>query len=100
MKAWNLWNECEGQKFIDENFSKNCLVSETLRWMNVTLLCTQEYPNDRPSMSSVVFMLEDECTGIAEPLEPEPTMSLSNIGISIKSSEPTNGSNSYIYSKF
>jgi len=36
----------------------------------VGLLCVQEWPEDRPTMSSVVSMLSSECTLLSQPKQP------------------------------
>ena len=46
-----------------------CNLSEVLRSINVGLLCVQRFPDDRPSMHSVVLMLGSEGT-LPRPKEP------------------------------
>lgn len=68
--AWQLWKDDKGEQFIDENLINDCPVHEALRWINIALLCVQEEPTARPTMSSVVFMLEGQWTSLPQPLEP------------------------------
>ncbi|XP_020272361.1 probable LRR receptor-like serine/threonine-protein kinase At5g10290 [Asparagus officinalis] len=49
---------------IDRNLNKNYDIEEVEKVIQVALLCTQATPEDRPSMSEVVRMLEGE--GLAE----------------------------------
>lgn len=42
--------------------SENCPPTEALRCIQVGLLCVQENAEDRPNMSTVVFMLGNETT--------------------------------------
>ncbi|KAG0453983.1 hypothetical protein HPP92_025287 [Vanilla planifolia] len=49
---------------IDRNLNKNYSAVEVEKMVQVALLCTQATPEDRPSMSEVVRMLEGE--GLAE----------------------------------
>lgn len=49
---------------IDQNLSMNYDIEEVEKMIQVALLCTQSTPEDRPSMSEVVRMLEGE--GLAE----------------------------------
>ncbi|CAI9270148.1 unnamed protein product [Lactuca saligna] len=56
--AWMLWDEGKGEKLIDENLNDDSPVDEALKWLRIALLCVEEDPNDRPTMSSVVSMLE------------------------------------------
>jgi hypothetical protein len=39
--------------------------------IHVSLLCVQQRPKDRPSMSSVVLMLSSESTALPQPQKPE-----------------------------
>ncbi|KAM7530758.1 hypothetical protein LguiB_034168 [Lonicera macranthoides] len=68
--AWRMWKEGTVEQLIDENVRESCIVSEALRWTNIALLCVREDPNDRPPMSSVVFMLEGQLTSLPQPSEP------------------------------
>ena len=47
----------------------SCALSEVLRCVHVGLLCIQQLPEDRPSMSSVLLMLGGECA-LPRPKEP------------------------------
>ncbi|KAI0507627.1 hypothetical protein KFK09_013753 [Dendrobium nobile] len=52
------------ESIIDRNLNKNYNVEEVEKMIQVALLCTQATPEDRPSMSEVVRMLEGE--GLSE----------------------------------
>ncbi|PKA59471.1 putative LRR receptor-like serine/threonine-protein kinase [Apostasia shenzhenica] len=52
------------ESIIDRNLKKNYSADEVEKMIQVALLCTQATPEDRPSMSEVVRMLEGE--GLAE----------------------------------
>ncbi|THG08313.1 hypothetical protein TEA_019977 [Camellia sinensis var. sinensis] len=58
--AWRLYEEGKSLELIDEALWDSCYQIEMLRSIHVGLLCVQESPNDRPSMSSVVLMLGSE----------------------------------------
>jgi hypothetical protein len=45
---------------VDEALRDSCTLSELLRCIHVGLLCVQQIPEDRPTMSSVVLMLSSE----------------------------------------
>ncbi|XWS52136.1 hypothetical protein CRYUN_Cryun11dG0041300 [Craigia yunnanensis] len=49
--------------------TESCSLSEVVRCIHIALLCVQQHPEDRPSMSSVVLMLGSE-TALLEPKEP------------------------------
>ncbi|CAI9270150.1 unnamed protein product [Lactuca saligna] len=74
--AWMLWEEGKGEQLIDENLNDDCPVDEGLKWMRIALLCVEEDPNDRPTMSSVAFMLEGEWKSLSDP---KPPMSFSQL---------------------
>ncbi|KAI3698067.1 hypothetical protein L6452_31181 [Arctium lappa] len=87
LKAWMLLEEGKGEQLIDGNLKDDCPVNKALKWMDIALLCIQEDPKDRPTMSSVTFMLEGEWTS---PLKPKPSMSFPKIIISEHSSSVSN----------
>lgn len=68
--AWRLWNEGRGVELIDSKIVNDCPLSETLRRIHIALLCVQENPADRPTMSSVVLMLGSNSVDLPKPLEP------------------------------
>ncbi|KAL7212039.1 hypothetical protein ACSBR2_014825 [Camellia fascicularis] len=68
--AWRLWNDGKAQELIDRNLIGSCPVRKVSIWINIALLCVQENPDDRPSMSKVAFMLGGQSTEIAKPSEP------------------------------
>ncbi|KAD3069333.1 hypothetical protein E3N88_37213 [Mikania micrantha] len=69
--AWCLWKENKGVEFVDRCLLHNYPIDEALRWINIALLCVQEDPQDRPTMSTVVFMLEDRWSAkLPAPSEP------------------------------
>ena len=55
-----MWEEERSLELIDECFRDSCTLSEVLRCIHVSLLCVQQRPEDRPSMSTVILMLGDE----------------------------------------
>ncbi|GLT46750.1 hypothetical protein SLA2020_204800 [Shorea laevis] len=67
--AWRLWKEGNPSKLIDSFVLESCNLSEVLRCIHISLLCVQQHPEDRPNMSSVVFMLGSE-TALGQPKEP------------------------------
>ncbi|KAJ9566428.1 hypothetical protein OSB04_002394 [Centaurea solstitialis] len=69
--AYRLWKEKKGEELIDGRLIENSSVAEALRWINIALLCVQEDPQDRPTMSTVVFMLEGQWSAnLPTPSEP------------------------------
>ncbi|RZC09266.1 G-type lectin S-receptor-like serine/threonine-protein kinase At4g27290 [Glycine soja] len=67
--AWTLWKEGRALDLIDDsNMKESCVISEVLRCIHVGLLCVQQYPEDRPTMASVILMLESHME-LVEPKE-------------------------------
>lgn len=64
-----LHNEGRSLEMVDPNLGESCYLSEVLRSIHVALLCVQQFPEDRPSMSSVVLMLGGE-GALPQPKEP------------------------------
>ncbi|XP_048320097.2 G-type lectin S-receptor-like serine/threonine-protein kinase SRK, partial [Ziziphus jujuba] len=54
--AWLLWNEGSALDLMDSSLKDSCVECQALRCIQVGLLCVQEFPQDRPTMASVVFM--------------------------------------------
>ncbi|XP_028098422.1 G-type lectin S-receptor-like serine/threonine-protein kinase SRK [Camellia sinensis] len=69
-QAWRLWNDGKAQELIDRNLISNCLVRKVSIWINIALLCVQENPDDRPSMSKATLILGGQSTEITKPSEP------------------------------
>ncbi|RZC29555.1 G-type lectin S-receptor-like serine/threonine-protein kinase At4g27290 isoform X1 [Glycine soja] len=66
--AWTLWKEKNALQLIDSSIKDSCVISEVLRCIHVSLLCLQQYPGDRPTMTSVIQMLGSEME-LVEPKE-------------------------------
>ncbi|XP_062008420.1 G-type lectin S-receptor-like serine/threonine-protein kinase At4g27290 isoform X1 [Rosa rugosa] len=67
--AWRLWNEGRPLELIDSWLESSCNLLEVLRCIQVSLLCVQHHPEDRPSMASVVIMLGSDIA-LAQPIQP------------------------------
>ncbi|TXG47217.1 hypothetical protein EZV62_026511 [Acer yangbiense] len=60
---WELWRDNKAPEIVDSCISNLCPVhDEVLRCIQVGLLCVQDDARDRPTMSTVVFMLCNEAT--------------------------------------
>ncbi|KAF8009578.1 hypothetical protein BT93_J0553 [Corymbia citriodora subsp. variegata] len=68
--AWLLWSEGRAMELIDESICASFIESQAKRCIQVGLLCVQKFPEDRPTMSSVVFMLANEGPTLPLPKEP------------------------------
>ncbi|CAL5183341.1 unnamed protein product [Lathyrus oleraceus] len=68
--AWRLWNEGKVLELIDSSYADSYSESEVIRCINVGLICVQEKIEDRPTMPSVVMMLNSETTMLPQPKHP------------------------------
>ncbi|XWS51982.1 hypothetical protein CRYUN_Cryun11dG0028500 [Craigia yunnanensis] len=68
--AWLLWNEGRAMDLVDACLEDSIVESQVLRCIQVGLLCVQNLPKDRPTMSSVNFMLANEEASLPHPKEP------------------------------
>lgn len=60
-RVWELYREGELERLVDTSIGdKNADMDEACRYLKIGLLCTQSLPKNRPSMSSVIMMLNDE----------------------------------------
>ncbi|KAM7530730.1 hypothetical protein LguiB_034140 [Lonicera macranthoides] len=69
-KAWELWNEDKIVELIDQAVFDTRFQIEITRYINVGLLCVQEFANDRPIISTVLSMLSSEIAELAVPKQP------------------------------
>ncbi|KAK4439264.1 G-type lectin S-receptor-like serine/threonine-protein kinase [Sesamum alatum] len=64
---WKLWNEDNVARMIDLRISGASYRAEVVRCIHIGLLCVQELPKDRPSVSAVLSMLSSETIELPEP---------------------------------
>lgn len=69
-QAWHLWNENKPEDLIDPSIAETCSQTELLRCIHVGLLCVQDSADWRPTMSTVLLMLESETANLPLPREP------------------------------
>ncbi|KAK9084975.1 hypothetical protein Sjap_025386 [Stephania japonica] len=67
--AWELWRKSRPLELVDGAMGTSFPKQEVVKFIQVGILCVQENANDRPMMSSVVFMLSNETT-IPTPEQP------------------------------
>ncbi|KAH1120603.1 hypothetical protein J1N35_003763 [Gossypium stocksii] len=72
--AWRLWNEGNIWSLVDKIISESELNSknekEIWKCIHVGLLCVQEYAKDRPTMSTIISMLNNEISDLHPPKQP------------------------------
>lgn len=64
-----MWNVGRPLELTDSWLESSCNLSEVLRCVQVSLLCVQHHPEDRPSMASVVIMLGSDIA-LSQPKQP------------------------------
>ncbi|KAK2978974.1 hypothetical protein RJ640_017538 [Escallonia rubra] len=67
--AWKLWSNGKSLEIVDASMGESWLAHDVLRCIQVGLMCVQDSAADRPTMSSVIFMLSNE-TNLPSPRQP------------------------------
>ncbi|KAK4588184.1 hypothetical protein RGQ29_019251 [Quercus rubra] len=68
--AWRLWKEGKELEFVDPLLMVSGQTIEVLKCMHIGLLCVQEDPEDRPTMTSVVVLLGNDSLALPQPKHP------------------------------
>ncbi|XP_011007883.1 PREDICTED: cysteine-rich receptor-like protein kinase 10 isoform X3 [Populus euphratica] len=68
--AWKLWSDGQGLELMDPMLEKSSVATEVLRCIHIGLLCVQEDPADRPTMSSVLHKLASDTITLPIPKQP------------------------------
>ncbi|KAF9689603.1 hypothetical protein SADUNF_Sadunf01G0109500 [Salix dunnii] len=69
-KAWKSWNSRRALDMMDPVLGNPPSTSVLLRHINIGLLCVQESPTDRPTMSDVFSMIVNENAPLPAPKQP------------------------------
>uniref|UniRef100_A0A7C9CK38 Protein kinase domain-containing protein n=1 Tax=Opuntia streptacantha TaxID=393608 RepID=A0A7C9CK38_OPUST len=67
--AWMLFREGAALEVVDPSIRNSSYAFQMERSIHMGLLCVQQHPDDRPSMSLVTAMLTSDCE-LSEPKEP------------------------------
>ncbi|XP_038893613.1 cysteine-rich receptor-like protein kinase 10 [Benincasa hispida] len=70
--AWKLWKDEMPLELLDASLEDSYSKNEVLRCIHIALLCVQDDPSRRPSMASIVVMLNSDWVPL--PLPEEPTI--------------------------
>ncbi|KAM4102050.1 hypothetical protein ACB094_05G193400 [Castanea mollissima] len=68
--AWKLWNDDNIMALVDPTIWDPCFQMEMLRCIHVGLLCVQELARDRPTVSTIISMLNSEILDLPTPKKP------------------------------
>ncbi|MED6216355.1 hypothetical protein PIB30_006998 [Stylosanthes scabra] len=90
--AWRLWKEDKALELMDSTIKESCVISEVLRCIHVSLLCVQQYPEDRPTMATVLLMLGSEMD-LVEHKEPGFFPKRVSVGVNAHSNQSEKHSN-------
>ncbi|KAL8214701.1 hypothetical protein R6Q57_004150 [Mikania cordata] len=77
--AWSKWKDGDTLEILDSNIVDSVSQSEAIRCIHIALLCVQEDDEIRPSMASVVHMLNSNSIALPEPQNP-PFVSRKRVG--------------------
>ncbi|XP_029130987.1 G-type lectin S-receptor-like serine/threonine-protein kinase At4g03230 isoform X2 [Cajanus cajan] len=68
--AWKLWTENKLVNLMDPCLGGTCNENQFIKCALIGLLCIQDEPGDRPTMSNVLSMLDMETTTLPIPTQP------------------------------
>ncbi|KAJ8749071.1 hypothetical protein K2173_013678 [Erythroxylum novogranatense] len=67
--AWELW-KVDPLKLVDLAIMESTVKDQVLKCINVSLLCVEHNPCDRPTMSDVLSMLASDVNQLSSPKQP------------------------------
>ncbi|XP_038689944.1 cysteine-rich receptor-like protein kinase 25 isoform X2 [Tripterygium wilfordii] len=68
--AWRNWRSGTPLQIMDPALRDSCIEQEVIRCIDIGLLCVQEDMEDRPTMASVVVMLNSDSVSLQLPNQP------------------------------
>uniref|UniRef100_A0A1J3J8S9 Cysteine-rich receptor-like protein kinase 18 n=1 Tax=Noccaea caerulescens TaxID=107243 RepID=A0A1J3J8S9_NOCCA len=68
--VWSLWENKLLPEIVDPCIREDCKIDEVIRYIHIGLLCVQENPEDRPTMSTIHQMLTTSSMTLPIPLPP------------------------------
>ena len=69
-QAWKLWTGNKMLDLMDKTLRDTCIEDQFVKCINIGLLCVQYDPSDRPTMSTVIKMLDSEIANLPTPKQP------------------------------
>ena len=70
LQAWKNWREGTASNIVDPTIRPTGSTTEIMRCIHIALLCVQENVANRPTMASVVLMLNSYSMTLVVPSEP------------------------------
>ncbi|KAF3784794.1 putative cysteine-rich receptor-like protein kinase 16 [Nymphaea thermarum] len=91
LQAWTLWGNGTMSDLIDPVLGESAPTSQILRCLHIGLLCIQEDPARRPTMSAIIHMLECDAQILPSPQQTPLVFSpsISNASSSMDNDEGT-----------
>ncbi|XP_073014212.1 cysteine-rich receptor-like protein kinase 15 [Typha latifolia] len=68
--VWNNWRKGAALQVLDRCLAEECRPQDVLRCIHIGLLCIQEDPSERPTMASVILMLNSQSITLPSPSTP------------------------------
>ncbi|XP_041023451.1 cysteine-rich receptor-like protein kinase 25 isoform X2 [Juglans microcarpa x Juglans regia] len=68
--AWKHWSNGTSFELLDPTLGDSYAINEVIQCIHIGLLCVQENPEDRPTMASIVVMLESYSVTLPTPEKP------------------------------
>ncbi|PON80482.1 Tyrosine-protein kinase [Parasponia andersonii] len=86
--VWRLWTENKVLDLMDHNFQESCKEDQFIKCVTIGLLCVQEDPSDRPNMSNIITMLDNDYVNLPSPKQPAFVLRRGSSSIASSSSKP------------
>ncbi|KAH0940119.1 hypothetical protein HID58_007580 [Brassica napus] len=75
--AWQSWCDTKGVSIVDEALGDSYSSKEAMRCIHIALLCVQDHPKDRPTISQIGYMFNND-HHLQYPKQPTFTNALNN----------------------
>ncbi|CAF2144597.1 unnamed protein product [Brassica napus] len=75
--AWQSWCDAKGVSIVDEALGDSYSSKEAMRCIHIALLCVQDHPKDRPTISQIGYMFNND-HHLQYPKQPTFTNALNN----------------------
>uniref|UniRef100_A0A1J3HB63 Putative cysteine-rich receptor-like protein kinase 33 n=1 Tax=Noccaea caerulescens TaxID=107243 RepID=A0A1J3HB63_NOCCA len=92
--AWKHWRNGSPLELVDSELGKNYQSNEVIRCIHIALLCVQNDPEPRPSLSTIILMLT--CNSIILPVPQSPAYEGFEMGLPPIKSVPVSVNDSLI----
>ena len=70
LQAWDQWRDQTPLDILDQNIKESCNPNEVVKCIQIGLLCVQEKPDDRPTMTQIVSYLSGSISELPFPEKP------------------------------